>query len=270
LSENEKERASQIHQYFCHLHVLGNMGDSANKSLKEYEQILTDGSGKMGRNLNTDFSSWNDQDSAAIRSIRTACSLRASCGSSSSGCPEYFKAYLASKDKLYKLKKFEHNRFNVIFEHAGAVVYHKDDIIDFLSKLSSMSDLKDENVYQEIVALAIMGKIITTPFMKLVDSKTFATRILDLNKHFHQLQIDLKHWSPTPDHLLTGISVIFPDVSPAKDVVYQALFNVNDTDGKPQEHGDVTIEVISLICTHLFLTVSRLMKATRWLSYVGR
>jgi hypothetical protein len=41
----------------------------------------------------------------------------------------------------------------------------------------------DENVYQEIVALVIIGKIITTPFMKLVDSKTFATHILDLNKH---------------------------------------------------------------------------------------
>ena len=67
------------------------------------------------------------------------------------------KAYLASKDKLYKLKKFEHNRFNVIFENAGTVVYHKDDIIDFLSKLSSMnmlqrsvlSDLKDANIYRE-------------------------------------------------------------------------------------------------------------------------
>jgi hypothetical protein len=45
----------------------------------------------MGRNLNKDFSSWNDQDSAAIRSIRTACSLLASGGSSSSGCPEDFK-----------------------------------------------------------------------------------------------------------------------------------------------------------------------------------
>jgi hypothetical protein len=32
---------------------------------------------------------------------------------------------------------------------------------------------------------------------------------------------------------------------PAKDVIYQTLFNVNDTDGEPQEHGDVTIEVIS-------------------------
>jgi hypothetical protein len=48
------------------------MGDSASKALKEYEHILTGGLGKMGRNLNKDFSSWNDQDSAAIRSIRTA------------------------------------------------------------------------------------------------------------------------------------------------------------------------------------------------------
>ena len=55
---------------------------------------------------------------------------------------------------------------------------------------SVLSDINDE-----IVALAIIGKIITTPFMKLVDSKTFATHIL--GKHFHQLQIDLKHWSST-------------------------------------------------------------------------
>jgi hypothetical protein len=60
---------------------------------------------------------------------------------------------------------------------------------------SVLSDINDENVYQEIIALFIIGKIITTPFMKLVDSKTFATNILD--KHFHQLQIDLKHWSST-------------------------------------------------------------------------
>jgi hypothetical protein len=60
--------------------------------------MLTGGSGNMGRNLNKDFSSWNDQDSVAIRNIRMACSLLASCGSSSSGCPEDFKVYLASKE----------------------------------------------------------------------------------------------------------------------------------------------------------------------------
>jgi hypothetical protein len=51
---------------------------------------------------------------------------------------------LSQKYVLQKFycKKFEHNRFNVIFENAGAVVYHKDDIIDFLSKLSSMNMLQ--------------------------------------------------------------------------------------------------------------------------------
>ena len=39
---------------------------------------------------------------------------------------------------------------------------------------SVLSDINDENVYQEIVTLAIIGKIITTPFVTLVDSKTFA------------------------------------------------------------------------------------------------
>jgi hypothetical protein len=53
---------------------------------------------------------------------------------------------------------------------------------------SVLSDINDENVYQEIVAQAIIGKIITTPFMTLVGSKTFTTHILD--KYFYQLQID--------------------------------------------------------------------------------
>jgi hypothetical protein len=58
-------------------------------------------------------------------------------------------------------------------------------------QMSVLSKLKDENIHQEIVALVIIGKIINTSLMKLVDNKTFATHILDLNKHFHQLQIDL-------------------------------------------------------------------------------
>jgi hypothetical protein len=48
---------------------------------------------------------------------------------------------------------------------------------------------------KRVVAQSIIGKIITTPFMTLVESKTFTTHILD--KHFYQLQIDLKHWSST-------------------------------------------------------------------------
>ena len=49
---------------------------------------------------------------------------------------------------------------------------------------SVLSDINDENVYQEIASLVIIGKIITTPFMKLVDSKTFATHILDVKQTF--------------------------------------------------------------------------------------
>jgi hypothetical protein len=39
------------------------------------------------------------------------------------------------------------------------------------------SESSNRRMILEIVALAIIGKIITTPFMKLVDSKTFATHI---------------------------------------------------------------------------------------------
>jgi hypothetical protein len=40
---------------------------------------------------------------------------------------------------------------------------------------SVLSDINDEKVYQEIVALAIIGKIITTPFMTLVETLLHST-----------------------------------------------------------------------------------------------
>ncbi|VDI06295.1 Hypothetical predicted protein [Mytilus galloprovincialis] len=105
MSENEQEKAAEIHQWFCHLHLLANMGDSINKALKEYEKIITDGTGKLGRSQLPTFSSWSDKDSAAVRCIRTVCSALVSGGNASSGCPEDFKTYLFSKGKTCRLKK---------------------------------------------------------------------------------------------------------------------------------------------------------------------
>ncbi|XP_076089448.1 uncharacterized protein LOC143059771 [Mytilus galloprovincialis] len=265
MSENEQEKAAEIHQWFCHLHLLANMGDSINKALKEYEKIITDGTGKLGRSQLPTFSSWSDKDSAAVRCIRTVCSALVSGGNASSGCPEDFKTYLFSKGKTCRLKRFEHTRFNIIFENAGAVIYHRNDIIDFFSKSSSsslnmlqksvLSDLQDKTIFQEILSVATIGQIITTPFLRLIDSKTVATHILDLNQHFLQLQINLKQWSKDPSDLISGETVLFPEVPPCKDDIFDAVFLnhvLPDT--------DVISESASLMSTHLYLTVSRLLK----------
>jgi hypothetical protein len=59
------------------------MGDSASKALKEYEQILTGGSGKMGRNLN--------KDSFSNITLKRLCS-------------NFFSLYNLSLDARYALK----------------------------------------------------------------------------------------------------------------------------------------------------------------------
>ena len=63
------------------------MGDMTNKALKEYDKNLTGGSGKMGRNLNKDFSSWNDQ-----------------------GSPTYFKWVMSPSNINHKLFFFSKER----------------------------------------------------------------------------------------------------------------------------------------------------------------
>ncbi|CAC5411236.1 unnamed protein product [Mytilus coruscus] len=196
MSENEQEKVAEIHQWFCHLHLLANMGDSVNKALKEYEKIITDGTGKLGRSQLPTFSSWSDKDSAAVRCIRTVCSALVSGGNASSGCPEDFKTYLFSKGKTCRLKD--------------------------LNILDSILYLKMP-VLWEILSVATIGKIITTPFLRLIDSKTVATHILDLNQHFLQLQINLKQWSKDPSDLISGETVLFPEVPPCKDDIFDAL-----------------------------------------------
>ncbi|CAC5395692.1 unnamed protein product [Mytilus coruscus] len=159
------------------------MGDVVNKAVKEYEIIVTDGTGKLGRSQLPTFSCWSDKDSAAVRCICTVCS--------------------------------------------GLV---------------------------EILSVASIGKIITTPFLKLIGSKTVATHILDLNQHFLQLQIDLKQWSKDPSDLISGETVLFPEVPLCKDDIFDAVFSnymLPDT--------DVISESASLMSTHLYLIVSRLL-----------
>ena len=104
MSEIEKQKSSEIHQWFCHLHVLSNLGERVNKALKEYEHILTGGNGKLGRNNLKTFQGWSDNDSSAVRCIRTVCSAFVSGGNAAAGCPEDFKSYLCSKNKTCKLK----------------------------------------------------------------------------------------------------------------------------------------------------------------------
>ena len=149
------------------------------------------------------------------------------------------------------LKKLEHNRFNIIFENAGAVVYHINDIFVFLSEHASMnklqtsvlSDLKDDIVFQEILVLAVLGKIVTGPFLRLVDSKTVATHILDLNQYFLQLQINLKHWSKDPNDLLSSDTNLFPEFPPLKDEIFNSIFASSEL----TDENDVIIESSSLL-----------------------
>jgi hypothetical protein len=57
--------------------MLANMDDSASKALKEYEQILTGGSGKMGRNLNKETK--QTFEACSLRTILTRNQLYRPC-----------------------------------------------------------------------------------------------------------------------------------------------------------------------------------------------
>jgi len=150
-------------------------------------------------------------------------------GNKKSGVGGHFQTYLAEIDKTNQMISFRGHRFNHLFNAAGTIYHHKDDITDFLDKWSSPNDLLNsisfdirEPVYiTGIRALGLIDKLITWPFWRLIE-KVLSS--LDLNTHLYQLKLDLERLCRNASPLLEGECVFSnSDVQVTRDCIYQSL-----------------------------------------------
>ena len=114
-SKEEKDQFTQMNNFYCGLHFLVALADSAEATLVMWESI--DGGNVAG-------------SSGTQRLIRTACQAFHHRGSEQAGCCTHFRTYLRQKGiQNVPLASFRGNRFNIVFYDAARVFYLKSHMV---------------------------------------------------------------------------------------------------------------------------------------------
>jgi len=141
LCEDEKQSLSRMNNFFCGLHTLVHMADTAQKSLVETEKLhFEEGNTPI---LNKMFEKHGQP--GTIRLILTACKAFARRGDQKNGCHGNFMTFISEflkENKVpFPLQPLRGNRFNILFTNAGQIYYFKNHMKEFLDKTPHLNGL---------------------------------------------------------------------------------------------------------------------------------
>ena len=118
LSIEEKSNISSLNNFFCGMHVIVGLADTAAAVLSEWEKLCSD------LIITSPHAMVNKSEPGTIRLIRTACKAFSRHGSEKSGVYQHFTAFLKINNvSRNPLASFRGNCFNIVFYDAGAL-YH--------------------------------------------------------------------------------------------------------------------------------------------------
>lgn len=229
LSEDEQSSLSQMHHFYCGMHLVVNMAEHASESLK-----LTE------RNYDSPTSAYAihaTNEPACIRLIRTACKAFERRGDEKSGCPLQFSAYLKRKGiSKNPLIHFRGNRFNVIFANGARIYYLHHHISDFLKSWGTpnrllqavMEDINNPINIAGSKALGLIDKHITGPLWRLLESDI---HVLDIPQHYLKLKNFFERCTEESiNQFMTGENIPFNSDLVKKDNIWDALVSSSNYD----------------------------------------
>lgn len=186
LTENERQSMSEMHNFYCGMHLVVNMAEHASESFKLIERNYSD---------NSKFAFHSDNESGTLRLIRTACKALEKRGDEKNGCPLQFTAYLKRKGIAKNpLIHFRGNRFNVIFANGARVYQLHNHIVDFLQNVwgtpnrllkAVLEDASNDNYIAGCKALGLIDKLITGPLWRILES---GVHILEIPEYYTKLK----------------------------------------------------------------------------------
>ena len=135
----------------------------------------------------------------------------------------------------------------MLYVIAGGAYYHRDHIKDFLENdciqtgklLQAIRDIGQKIFPACFRALGIVGKLITSPLMRLIEDKE--KHIFSLNDIWHFIITKLESFSSNATPLMEGIEIIL-DGKVTKDEIYEELMKENE------ELDDLTEECLRVLC----------------------
>ncbi|XP_078582270.1 uncharacterized protein LOC144865435 [Branchiostoma floridae x Branchiostoma japonicum] len=254
LSVEEQDKMKEMNHLYCNLHALIGFATYADEALAKLEVVWRQQYGQLGVESLAEFQdksgdyAWKHPDSATQRLIRTTCETVAPGGNQQAGRIQDFKDFLHLKLKqqiedgvqkedlvpaFAKLKVFRANRFNILFECASGLYFHRKDIqrmfqdgyVKAANKLlrAVLADITCEPLLAGCRALGLLDYHVTEPYWRIVELKS--VHILDLSDHLKVLLGKMKEWIKDATPLLQeDLPPVFTGIIPKKDKVHAALF----------------------------------------------
>ena len=215
--QEELGTSENIEFLHCNAHFLLGLSSVIEKVLKSIEDSLSEAQGtRLGRDSLPLFSRFsNSSEAATARYIRTTCDCLGPRSDEKNGCRQEWLAFCAMSDKSSHISSFRSNRFNNFFEGAASLIFHHQDIVQFLTDYKTEKNLKLQSVLADanspeinllLLAVAIIYFTITGPFWKLINSNI---QYLDLHSYITPMVSSFRSFSNDSSTLfsLEGLDV---------------------------------------------------------------
>lgn len=259
LSEDEKGAIVKLLNYFCGLHTLIHMAETAQKGLLEGEKgIFADSTVPV-----PDPQFANVLEPGTIRLIRTASKAFAAGADEKSGVFGHFSVYSREFLKTHKLHslplaQFRGARFNILFSNGASVYFLNEQMLKFLQEYGAENRLlkavlKDLEVPEFIAgtkALGLICYLVTCPFWSIMENK--AINIVDMNKYFTQLIEFCEKVNENLPEFLKGKFLAFEDSYVKDDCILKSLLTPTEHDATVMTYLAIIFPALGLLCRHLF------------------
>ncbi len=250
MTSGEQEQLTRMNNFFCGLHFLIALADSAEETLKVWEAANSE-----------EESTPNSRSSGTQRLIRTACKAFHHRGSEQSGCSTHFRTFLRQNGiARLPLASFIGNRFNILFYDAAGVFFLKSHMTEYLLKYHGanlnlllqavLKDLKSPLHIAGCKALGIIDKLVSGPFWRYLQTSTLS--ILKMGEVYTKMRDRMQKWSDDAQCVLDNEAILFPETTSFQDEVMDALYAETENDALVQE-------LLQLLFKSFALTMERLM-----------
>ena len=255
MSKIEQEQTTRLNNFFCGLHFITGLADTAEAVLKEWEATVTTSTLTKSLQNRGFFSS----ESGTQRLVRTACKALHKRGSEQAGCPVQFSTFLRGKGiTKVPLASFVGNRFNIIFYDAAGIYYLHSEILEFLEVhgtsnrllCSVQAHLHVPEFVAGCKALGLIDKLVTGPLWRTLEESSIS--ILDMSAHYSEMLEMFERWSVDASSLLAGNESLPDGKEIADDPVRHKLL-------EPSEKYDILAQELLEVMFKAFCTTTRRM-----------
>lgn len=246
MTETEQNQFIRMNNFFCGLHFIVGLADTAEESLKLWE-ISEENSASS--------------QSGTQRLVRTACKAFHHQGSQQCGCFTLFKEYLKGHQiERLPLARFVGNRFNILFYDAAGVYYLHSHMISYIETVHGNqanrliqavhNDLKNPGYIAGCRALGLIDKVITGPLWRKLTESSIS--VLHMSDVYCEMKCKFDVWKKDATRLTKGEEFLDSAGKVHKDEVWKALVESNDSD-------TMTTELLQVLFGAFSITTQRML-----------